>query len=164
MLLNPHLREDVLGKTQGIVLIDELDLHLHPEWQKRIVSVLRTTFPSIQFIATTHSPFLIQESEYIIRLKDNAIEKIFDKGSLSLSLEDIAEEVQGVENPQWSRKRIKMFEKAREYYKAVKEGNATDEMKRELDMVMEPFSLDTGLYAVLEQERIKEEYKRNKNK
>ncbi len=164
VLLNPHLREDVLGKTQGIVLIDELDLHLHPEWQKRIVSVLRTTFPSIQFIATTHSPFLIQESEYIIRLKENAIEKIFDKGSLSLSLEDIAEEVQGVENPQWSRKRIKMFEKAREYYKAVKEGKATDEMKRELDMVMEPFSLDTGLYAVLEQERIKEEYKRNKKR
>lgn len=44
----------------AIVLVDELDLHLHPEWQRRVVGFLRKTFPKTQFIATTHSPFLVQ--------------------------------------------------------------------------------------------------------
>jgi len=48
-----------LLKTQGIVLIDEVDLHLHPSWQQRIVGDLQTTFPNIQFIVTTHSPQVI---------------------------------------------------------------------------------------------------------
>ena len=60
-LLNPHLGENVLRDTPGIVLIDELDLHLHPKWQRSIVTNLKKTFPKIQFIATTHSPQIIGE-------------------------------------------------------------------------------------------------------
>ena len=60
-LLNPHLDEKVLEETPGIVLIDELDLHLHPKWQRSIVKNLKQTFPKIQFIATTHSPQIIGE-------------------------------------------------------------------------------------------------------
>ncbi len=60
-LLNPHLGENVLKETPGIVLIDELDLHLHPKWQRSIVKNLKETFPKIQFIATTHSPQIIGE-------------------------------------------------------------------------------------------------------
>jgi len=41
---------------KGVVLIDELDLHLHPNWQRNIVGALKTTFPNVQFITTTHSP------------------------------------------------------------------------------------------------------------
>ncbi len=51
----------VLAQTPGVVLIDELDVHLHPSWQRIIVEKLRTTFPSIQFITTTHSPQIIGE-------------------------------------------------------------------------------------------------------
>lgn len=58
--LNPHLGDRVLEETPGVVLIDELDLHLHPKWQRRVIEDLRGTFPRIQFFATTHSPFLIQ--------------------------------------------------------------------------------------------------------
>jgi predicted ATP-binding protein involved in virulence len=58
-LLNPHLGKDACFKTAGVVLIDELDLHLHPSWQRRIVGALKTTFPLIQFICTTHSPQLV---------------------------------------------------------------------------------------------------------
>lgn len=58
--LNPHLGAQTLEQTPGVVLIDELDLHLHPKWQRHVIEGLRTTFPKIQFIATTHSPFLIQ--------------------------------------------------------------------------------------------------------
>lgn len=61
--LNPHLADHVLEQTPGVVLIDELDLHLHPRWQRHIIRDLRTTFPSIQFIATTHSPQLIGEAQ-----------------------------------------------------------------------------------------------------
>jgi len=49
----------VLAQTPGVVLIDELDVHLHPNWQRRISSDLKRNFPSIQFITTTHSPQVI---------------------------------------------------------------------------------------------------------
>lgn len=61
---NPHLgAEDLLEQTPGIVLIDEVDLHLHPKWQRQIVPVLRQTFPRVQFILTTHSPQVISTVE-----------------------------------------------------------------------------------------------------
>jgi predicted ATP-binding protein involved in virulence len=56
---NPDLANPLEG--EAIVLIDELDLHLHPQWQRTIVKKLTTTFPNCQFIATTHSPLIIGE-------------------------------------------------------------------------------------------------------
>lgn len=52
--LNPSLANPLEG--QGIVLIDEIELHLHPKWQQNIINSLRQTFPNIQFVVTTHSP------------------------------------------------------------------------------------------------------------
>jgi predicted ATP-binding protein involved in virulence len=60
--LNPHLGKEVLERTVGVVTIDELDLHLHPRWQRRVIHDLKRTFPQIQFVATTHSPQLIGEA------------------------------------------------------------------------------------------------------
>lgn len=57
---NPDL-EDSLSDGKAVVLIDELDLHLHPRWQRSIVQKLTQTFPNCQFIATTHSPQIIGE-------------------------------------------------------------------------------------------------------
>ena len=54
VLLNPSLSDPLQGN--GIVLIDEIDLHLHPKWQQTIIPNLLRTFPNIQFIVTTHSP------------------------------------------------------------------------------------------------------------
>ncbi|MDA1016401.1 MAG: AAA family ATPase, partial [Planctomycetota bacterium] len=51
----------ILRKTPGVVLIDELDVHLHPAWQRRVVSDLSKTFPCMQFGCTTHSPQVIGE-------------------------------------------------------------------------------------------------------
>jgi predicted ATP-binding protein involved in virulence len=68
-LLNPHLGSEVISKTPGVVLIDELDLHLHPGWQRRVPKGLKEAFPEMQFIATTHSPLILSEltpSEIII--------------------------------------------------------------------------------------------------
>ena len=61
-LANPSLK-DPIGEGRGIVLIDEIDLHLHPKWQRDLVGKLCKTFPNCQFVATTHSPQVIGEVE-----------------------------------------------------------------------------------------------------
>ena len=51
---NPHLADPL--ESEAVVLIDEVDLHLHPRWQQRVLVDLRRTFPNTQFIVSTHSP------------------------------------------------------------------------------------------------------------
>lgn len=48
----------------GVVVLDEIELHLHPAWQSRLAKVLTEVFPQIQFIVTTHSPHVIQAAEW----------------------------------------------------------------------------------------------------
>ena len=71
-VLNPTLGNQVLEKTPGVVLIDEVDLHLHPTWQQRILGDLTEIFPKVQFIVSTHAPAVINtvKSENIILLDD----------------------------------------------------------------------------------------------
>ncbi|MEJ1935533.1 AAA family ATPase [Nostoc sp. NIES-2111] len=73
---NPNL-EDPLENGKAVVLIDEIDLHLHPQWQRTIVEQLTQTFPNCQFIATTHSPLIIGEVKppglTLITKEDNGI-------------------------------------------------------------------------------------------
>ena len=52
-----------LIETTGLVLIDELDLHLHPKWQRQIIGALKRIYPKIQFFATTHSPQVIGQAK-----------------------------------------------------------------------------------------------------
>lgn len=54
--LNPHLGKSAALKTDGVVLIDEVEMHLHPRWQQLILTQLQEVFPKVQFIVTTHSP------------------------------------------------------------------------------------------------------------
>lgn len=67
-----HL-DQVLRQTPGIVLIDELDVHLHPRWQRNIAADLKRTFPSLQFIATSHSPQVIGElpRDQVVLIQDD---------------------------------------------------------------------------------------------
>lgn len=60
-----------LTYTPGIVLIDEIDLHLHPRWQRVIVPKLREHFPRVQFVVTTHSPFVLQSVSPAQRIRIN---------------------------------------------------------------------------------------------
>ena len=55
---------DPAVEAEAVVLIDEIDLHLHPKWQRQIVRNLTAAFPRCQFIATTHSPQVIGEVEH----------------------------------------------------------------------------------------------------
>ncbi|UIP95946.1 retron Ec78 anti-phage system effector ATPase PtuA [Acinetobacter johnsonii] len=72
LLLNPNLNDPLKG--QGIVLIDELELHLHPSWQQKILISLRTNFPNIQFIVSTHSPQILStiDKKYIRQLSEDS--------------------------------------------------------------------------------------------
>lgn len=54
--LNPHLGERAVVDTPGLVLIDEIDMHLHPLWQQTVLLDLQKAFPLVQFVVTTHSP------------------------------------------------------------------------------------------------------------
>ena len=58
-MANPNRKNPLEGS--GIVLIDEIELHMHPSWQRRVLNVLREVFPNIQFIVTTHSPQVLGE-------------------------------------------------------------------------------------------------------
>lgn len=54
--LNPQLGERAVTETPGVVLIDEIDMHLHPLWQQTVLLDMQRAFPNVQFIVTTHSP------------------------------------------------------------------------------------------------------------
>ncbi|MEG1553280.1 MAG: AAA family ATPase [Kiritimatiellia bacterium] len=58
-MANPNSKDSLLGS--GIVLIDEVELHLHPQWQKDILPRLLSTFPNLQFFISTHSPLVLSQ-------------------------------------------------------------------------------------------------------
>ena len=71
-VLNPMLGDKALEETTGVVVIDEIDLHLHPQWQQTIISDLNTIFPKIQFIVSSHAPAVINSvAKEQIRILDN---------------------------------------------------------------------------------------------
>lgn len=92
-LLNSNLLDDVL-ETPGVVLIDEIDLHLHPAWQKRVMGSLLRIFPNIQFVVTTHSPSILLNlsRENIWILNQNEIYQPQDM-TYGRSVEEILREV-----------------------------------------------------------------------
>lgn len=74
--LNPHLGKNVCQETKGVVLVDEVDIFLHPGTQQRVLGTLAKLFPKIQFFVTTHSPQVLSsvEAKHIFLVKDGALE------------------------------------------------------------------------------------------
>ncbi|MEW4290659.1 AAA family ATPase [Rossellomorea marisflavi] len=159
--LNPALGELVVEQTPGVVLIDELDLHLHPSWQRRIVNDLKRTFPKVQFIVTTHSPFIIQSLEEgeLRRLHEVDDDEVVSREEfVNKSIEDISENVMELTDVQRSEKLNRMYKVAQEYYKLLHEGkDASDtkleELKLKLDQLESLYSEDVAYYAFLQMER-----------
>ncbi len=107
ILANPSLSNPLEG--EGIVLIDEIDLHLHPQWQKAILNALVNTFPNLQFIVTTHSPYVVTHLDLddtqaqVYSIEADKVVPIESKGR---DLSTASFEVFGVE------RRPKMYQKA----------------------------------------------------
>ncbi|MGE6333043.1 AAA family ATPase [Stenotrophomonas sp. NPDC077659] len=96
-LLNPQLGMDALQKTPGVILIDELDVHLHPHWQRLLVRGLKAAFPSVQFITASHSPQIIGElhpDEIILLSKDGVSHP---QVSYGLTSSQVLQDIMGAE-------------------------------------------------------------------
>ena len=154
--LNPHLGAEVLRQTRGVVLIDELDLHLHPRWQRRVIEDLRRTFPLIQFICTTHSPFLIQalhSSEELMMLEGQP------SGELGqLGIEDIAHTIQGIDRPEVSQRYDQMRAAARQYLETLEQAALAPQeqlaaYRERLAASIAPFADNPAFQAFLEMRR-----------
>ncbi|MBW4680940.1 MAG: AAA family ATPase [Microcoleus vaginatus WJT46-NPBG5] len=109
-IANPNLENPLEGA--GVVLIDEIELHLHPEWQRKIMPALTRTFPNCQFIVTTHSPQVLSQvkPESIFILERTEEGKIITKrpeSSFGRDSNRILEDVMGIsERPQEIKDRL----------------------------------------------------------
>lgn len=142
---------------EAIILIDEIDVHLHPKWQRLIVPALEKLFPDCQFIASTHSPFVIQatDRDKIIAVDQYIKDISFDGGN---SIEDIVEDIQGVAFPQRSMRAEKLSNAAEKYFKLL-EVNAEKSTKETREALLkaensyrdasEPFTTDPAVHALL---------------
>ena len=114
-LLNPELQDR--SQIKGIVLVDEVDMHLHPKWQWNIVNALEETFPNVQFILTTHSPIVISscKNEHLILTTDDQ-NIVYPENAYGYSVQDVLNFRQGtLEKPE----EIKMLTDS--FYIAIEE-------------------------------------------
>ena len=155
--LNPHFGAAAAAKSPGIVLIDELDLHIHPRWQRTLIGDLKRTFPLMQFIIATHAPLVVQslqEDELINLDPDPPSNQDFRK----LSAEEVLEEVMGNENTKRSRDYNEMQDVAARYYELLEQRPDGDAevatLKQELDQLIAPFSDEPAFHAFLERKRL----------
>ncbi len=153
-LANPLLRNPLHGA--GVVIIDELELHLHPNWQREVVDNLRNTFPNIQFIATTHSPFVVQSlrsGAELIMLDGHPTAELGNKG-----IEEIARGLMGVPRPDVSERYEDMKEAALSYLELLEEAAGSpagklEAYKQRLAEGIGPYADNPAFQAFLEMKR-----------
>lgn len=132
-ILNPHYGIDSVKKSKGIVLIDEIDMHLHPKWQRQVIDDLKRAFPNIQFIVTTHSPFIVQSlaANELINL-----DLTTDEEPYKLSIQDVAASIMQVDIR--SEKFSRQYSEAEKYLEALeKTKDASEIEKQNLEKTME---------------------------
>lgn len=96
-----------IDRAEGTVLIDEIDTHLHPSWQISILSTLCTIFPNLQFIVTTHSPFVISNAQpnqliYLSGINDRIEARPMQYGFVNWQIKDILRDLMGVQDTRQS--------------------------------------------------------------
>ena len=141
----------IIMSATGTVVIDELDVHLHPEWQLTIRDTLEKIFPGLQFIVTTHSPHLIanaKQGELIILKEHNGIVKVkpSNKSFSGWNTDQILEEVMGVRNLE-NKQYNALIRNAMQF---VQDKN-TDELKkavRELEKISHPSDTIVSVFKI----------------
>jgi predicted ATP-binding protein involved in virulence len=154
IVLNGYLDATAIIESRGVVMIDELDLHIHPEWQRHIVNDLKMAFPGIQFVATTHSPFIVQslEANELINLD---ITEGLDEAPNKYSIEEISEYEMGVKNVERSERFLEMKRAAAEFFSLVKDKadvSAIEQAKIKLDELRIRYNNDPAYVALPESE------------
>lgn len=149
--LNGFMGINAVRYTPGIVMIDEIDLYLHPHWQRHVLQDLQKAFPMIQFVVTTHSPFIVQS------LKSGQLVS-FDEGITTEgepykeSIEDITEERMGLHQELRSKRFEEMERMAADYYRKLSEGQDDKALLDELRQIETNFSDDPAYVALLRAE------------
>jgi predicted ATP-binding protein involved in virulence len=147
--LNSHLGANAVRQTPGIVLIDEVDMHLHPEWQQTVVASLRQAFPNIQFVVTTHSPQVLTtvRKEHIRLLSaDGQVQALsHEMGTYGAESSRVLDEIFGVHSrPQ----NVETFTKLNRYLDLVEERQEMTEDGVKLRAELEN-SIGTGDHDLL---------------
>lgn len=97
-LLNPARSDPLQG--EGLVLIDEIDLHLHPQWQRQVIPRLEQTFPNCQYILSTHSPQVLShvkaEQVWLLQQDGSGISAVHPQVTFGLDSSRLLEEVMAV--------------------------------------------------------------------
>ena len=139
-LANPQMENPL--EAEAVLMIDELDLHLHPTWQQKIIPDLRKVFPNTQIIATTHSPEIVTTVErHQVKILENYQIKECPTPTRGMKSSDIVSSVLGLENlrpdTEESRTLTELFE-------AIDNGNL-EEAKRLRDKLQHWKSFDTEI-------------------
>jgi predicted ATP-binding protein involved in virulence len=157
LVLNSHFGSEAIKKSNGVVMIDEIDLHIHPRWQRHIVADLKNAFPNIQFVVTTHSPFIVQSlrADELINL-----DKETDIDPTDLSIEEVVEDVMGVSSD-LSIENEASANLAENYLETLNVTNLTESDQSTLEEIESKIS-DPGLRAFLKMNRLQKGYESGK--
>lgn len=149
--LNGCLGRNVVKKTPGVVMIDEIDLYLHPHWQKHVLQDLAQAFPMIQFIVSTHSPFIVQslQKNQLISFDENVM---IEGEPYRESLEDITADRMGLEQNIRSKRFQEMQEIAKNYFKSIQNGEEDKKLLEKLREIEATFSDNPAYLALLQSE------------
>ncbi|MCR6638188.1 MAG: AAA family ATPase [Sporocytophaga sp.] len=154
IILNGYLDREAVKQSAGIVMIDEVDLHLHPSWQRHVIKDLKLAFPKIQFVSTTHSPFIVQSlsAKELINL-----DKITDIDLKSLSISEVVEDVMGVPS-EMSEDNIIEEDYSSEYLKTLEvlDDQNKRQVKHKLDQIELQIS-DPAVRAFLKMKRLEKD-------
>lgn len=157
LALNPALGRSALAGTPGLVLIDELELHLHPRAQRGVADLLRTRFPALQFVAASDSPFIVQSLHGGHELMMLAGQPTAQLGNLSI--EEIASGLMGVDQPATGARYGAMRGAARDYLATLERAKAApaDRLaayEEALQTQLAPFADNPAFQAFLEMKRV----------
>ncbi len=141
-IANPARENPLEG--EGIILIDEIDLHLHPKWQRMIIPKLLEVFPNAQFIISTHSPHVITqvqpESLFLLKQTDSGIVAEQPIESYGKSVERILEDLMGLETTRPDEVSVKLHD----IYSSIDQ-NHIEEARRSIAVMKEEIGEDPEL-------------------
>jgi predicted ATP-binding protein involved in virulence len=137
--LNPHLGKEAQSEAEGIVFIDEVDMHLHPSWQQQVIASLRGAFPKIQYIVTTHSPQVLSTVDSkSIRILDDGHAHLPSPGTKGAESHRLLKRIFGVEPRPEFDEITKLLKKYENFVYADKWGEQeAKQIRQELDCAFE---------------------------
>lgn len=154
IMLNGKLGLEAVEKSPGVVMIDEIDMHLHPIWQRHVINDLKLAFPGIQFVVTTHSPLIVQSIKNAELINLDTLEGLPEDPD-KFSLEEVTEQEMGVEHVERSTEFLRMQKEAALFFELIKNGaspNDIEKAKVHLDRLRIKYNNNPAYVALLEAE------------